>query len=287
MLPKATKRKKKKKRKERGGSGHTRGQAPLVRMNNPVDLFSVFICGLRAHYCEHLDPPVDDGTDASDAVLHYMLTPHVTKRLLASLKLRLQRITCKTLCLEIVEPLWNWVRPNITSAAVGADIDQARLGILRSLGPLPPDEDDDAADKDGDALSSRLVKECHTLVVETLLRYSLGKQRVADEGEDEEGEDEETKKKKRRVADEGEDEETKKKKRSHVFPYGVAASWDNESFKQVPHAWFAATLATLYTFVVLEKTGMYLTVNTSAIYLNLIVCICQTGMQGPAVSIIQ
>ena len=82
---KAKKRSKKKKSK-RYGSGHTRGQKVLARAKNPIDLLTPFILVVHAHYCHHLNPRVEEGTDADDAVLYTITRPQIKKRLLSSVR---------------------------------------------------------------------------------------------------------------------------------------------------------------------------------------------------------
>ena len=247
QIPKGGKNKKKRNPTKNGGNGHTRGQVVLTKTKNPIDLYTIFIYVLRSYYCFNLDPPVDDGTDASDAVMHYMLMPVVSKRLLSSMKLRLQKISNKKLCMRLAEPLWDWVRPGDTD-----DTDSDRLNILVSLGPKAPSEDEgegEGGDEDnGEEFDQGLVKECHTLIVEMWLEYSKGKPVPKDVPKDA---DEEA------VEDEGEHSTPKKTKlrKKPTYPYGVAASWNNDSFKEVPPAFFAATLSTLYPFVVMPKEG--------------------------------
>ena len=149
------------------------------------------------------------------------------------IKNRLQKITNKVLCVHVCLPLWDWVRPG-KSAAPGADVE--RLQILRDL----------HSDKVSNA---SLVQECHTLVVEALLAYSRGKPK--EHGEEKKAEPEDS------VTDEDEHPVPKKKKKPSypVKPYGMLASWCSEHFKQVPSTVFAATLATLYPFVAMEKHG--------------------------------
>ena len=81
------KKKKKNRRRQFGGSGHTRGQKVLVPEENPVDLCSLFMIVIHAYYCIHLDPPVDDGTDASDAVFFALCGDATRRRLMSSVRI--------------------------------------------------------------------------------------------------------------------------------------------------------------------------------------------------------
>jgi hypothetical protein len=77
---------KKKKLKVKCGSGHTRGQEELVPCEGAqhIDIHSTFTLVLHARYCTELKPPVEDGTDASFAVLNVLLDPLNRKRLISS-----------------------------------------------------------------------------------------------------------------------------------------------------------------------------------------------------------
>ena len=136
--------------------------------------------------------------------------------------MRLQRVTNKVLCTQIAEPLWDWVRPSESK-----NIDTERLQIFRDL-----DSEDEK--------QKTLLKECHILVVETLIVYSKGKKKEKPD-EDSVTEDESTPKK-------------NKRKVTPVMPYGMAASWSTEAFKEVPLPFFSATIATLYPFVTMDKS---------------------------------
>ena len=75
-----------KSKKRKRAKGHTRGQIVLSKAaaNNTIDYKSTFLLVVVAHYCMHAKPVVEDGTDASHAVLAVMLEPETTKVVLST-----------------------------------------------------------------------------------------------------------------------------------------------------------------------------------------------------------
>ena len=82
-------------KKSFGGTGHTRGQKILAPMEKPIDLFSIFVVFIHAWYCVHLDPPVDDGTDASNAVYFLLMENQTRKRMMSSVGKKHCQHICK------------------------------------------------------------------------------------------------------------------------------------------------------------------------------------------------
>lgn len=69
--------------------GATRGQNVLVELlppEGPMDLWSPFVLVVAAAYCHYIDPPVDDGTDASYAVVGFFQEKRVKTKLLAHVR---------------------------------------------------------------------------------------------------------------------------------------------------------------------------------------------------------
>ena len=69
--------------------GATRGQQKLIELLPPVGpqrFWEVFVFVVSAAYCEYLDPPIDDGTDASYAVLGLFQEKEVKAKLLAQVR---------------------------------------------------------------------------------------------------------------------------------------------------------------------------------------------------------
>ena len=60
------------------GRGRTKSQTPLYPLqltepnSLPTDFLRIFLLVVTAAYCKHLDPPVEDGTISSFAVLGYL-----------------------------------------------------------------------------------------------------------------------------------------------------------------------------------------------------------------------
>ena len=147
----------KKKKKNNLLYGHTRGQQILVPATGAavLDFYSSFSLVIHAKYCQELIPPVEDGTDASLAVLYVIRTDLVKKRLLSSIKTRIQRWSNKNLVAECVEPLWQWVR-------AGTEDYDARLSLVRNLA------------SNATTVDPATVVECYTHVVTALVKYAQG-----------------------------------------------------------------------------------------------------------------
>ena len=64
----------------------TRGQLPLVRCegNDLMDFRFMMAVVVAAYYCFHSRPPLEDGTDAANAVLAVLLEPQTIKSLVAT-----------------------------------------------------------------------------------------------------------------------------------------------------------------------------------------------------------
>lgn len=77
---------KKKTKKRKRGVGHTRGQHVLseARGANLIDYKSIFVLVVAAHYCLHARPVVEDGTDASHAVIAVLMEPATLKAVLST-----------------------------------------------------------------------------------------------------------------------------------------------------------------------------------------------------------
>ena len=78
--------KKKRKSKKRKRSGHTRGQNVLCETTgeNHIDFKSIYILVVAANYCLNATPVVDDGTDASHAVMAVIMEPPTLKAILST-----------------------------------------------------------------------------------------------------------------------------------------------------------------------------------------------------------
>ena len=76
----------KKNGKKRKRAGHTRGQVVLCEDEGPdrIDFQSIFILVVAAHYCLHASPTVEDGTEASHAVLAVLMQPETLKVVLST-----------------------------------------------------------------------------------------------------------------------------------------------------------------------------------------------------------
>ena len=75
--------------KKRRKKGHTRGQVVLIQEKNPskrIDLRMVCLIVVWAEYCKALPTPLEDGTNAVNAVLLHLLQDEVFKRILASVR---------------------------------------------------------------------------------------------------------------------------------------------------------------------------------------------------------
>ena len=69
--------------------GQTRGQRKLIELQppvGPVNMFHLFVLVIGAAYCEYIKPAVDDGTDASLAVMAYLRNKAVKAKLLAHVR---------------------------------------------------------------------------------------------------------------------------------------------------------------------------------------------------------
>ena len=98
---------------------------------------------------------------------------------------------------------------------------EARLKFVRALGdpgtvtlPLQDEPQDSCA-----TLADEMAHE----VVRTLVSFSMGTERQSDNGT------------------------------YYHYPYGKKAATSTKAFKQIPDAWFAVTLATMYPFVVCDR----------------------------------
>lgn len=196
------------KKSKRYGSGHTRGQKVLARGKNPIDLLTPFILVVHAHYCHHLNPRVEEGTDADDAVLYTITRPQIKKRLLSSVRsIHTRNTPQNTLAIHIITTYHQHIMQHIDSThtlnthcntylqcIIQIKTRLQRLSnrslILTCIEPLWNWVRDDpskpgacetrleifrcfGSDKT-DAATKKLVEECYRIVIETLLAYAQG-----------------------------------------------------------------------------------------------------------------
>ena len=110
--------------------------------------------------------------------------------------------------MKCIDPLYDWVREHDDSTTTPGPSTQ-RLAVLRYL----------ISNKENP--SPALVKKCHALVVECLVKFSLG----------------------------GHEDKSLVK----VFPYGAGAAFQSRSFKVIPSTHFGITLTNMYPFVIADK----------------------------------
>ena len=242
-----------KKTKKRKRSGHTRGQLFLVQAKGRkhIDFKSVFIIVVAAHYCLKAKPVVEDGTEASNAVLAVLLQPSTLKVVLSTvcymdmsyqyiihiyhvvmsyltsyiyvihvihtqMKSRLQRWGNKRAILACVDPLYEWI------SAGDKDL---QLKCIRNLGL----DEDTVLPKGEKQTVEELVQQCCELVVEFFLAFSSGKVKPGE------------------LNKKG-DSITKRQK-----PYSNYAGQETSYFKNVSPACFGITLATTYPFLAEDR----------------------------------
>ena len=148
-------------------AGHTRKQIRLVPLQppeGPVDFFPVFLIVVASFYLKYIDPQVEDGTVASTAVLGFLKKKKVAIKLLANIKTKINRVTCKTLICKCSRALYNWVREGNV---------ETRLKFVRTLadpGDKFPIKGEPVQDP------SKLVSRMYFLVVSTLLMVARGRE---------------------------------------------------------------------------------------------------------------
>ena len=109
--------------------GHTRFQIVLVPMEPPLgearNFLLPFLLCLAANYCNNLDPKVEEGTMAANAILGFFREHRVKLQLLTNIKNRISRLANRKFLSSCSHGLYNWVREG--------DFD-TRLAFLRALG---------------------------------------------------------------------------------------------------------------------------------------------------------
>ena len=148
-------------------AGHTRKQIRLIPLQppaGPVELYEMFLLVVGAGYCKYIDPPVEDGTISSMAVLGFLKTKKVAIKLLANIKTKINRITNKTLLCNCSRGLYNWVREG--------DV-ETRLKFVRTLA----DPGDLEFPIKGEPIedSTQLMKSMAFQVVSTLVLVAQGR----------------------------------------------------------------------------------------------------------------
>ena len=129
-----------------------------------LDFRSVFLQFIHEYYCANLLPEVDPGTPAFDAVKYHVIEDKVQKRLLASLKCRLQRWSNRKIIVKWCGALWDFIHDEEGDTSL-------RLRCFRELGDIPPDEN---LDCDKAESVQWLVSKCRHLIVLFLLKYAQG-----------------------------------------------------------------------------------------------------------------
>ena len=241
---------KKKKKLSRYGGGFRKSTPELIRESpeETIDCLSTFFLVIHIYYCMHLDPPVDQGSEAEIAVFKTLMGDNCKTQLLKSIKTKfqvkcttcshdtlqvhaptthsehmpprhapttpfkhmlprhtlstcshVQKWTNKTLAVECIDELYDWVR-------AGTSKDE-RVSCLQALGGRSNDEEPTEQDR-----------ECQSLVVKALVRYSKGM-----EG-------------------------------AKVFPYSKKAHNNTDEFLQIPSTTLSITFSCMYPFIVQDKS---------------------------------
>ena len=141
-----------------GDSQKKRGLIPLQPPHKPMNLLNQFLLVVASAYNLYLDPEVEDGTDASLAVLGFLSTPSVTRKLLTFMKNRYLKLGNKKHLSKCAKGLNKWVRAGDWDIRV-----EALRTCGRDLDSVDLKETKDPCDSGADLFKSLAYEVTHPL----------------------------------------------------------------------------------------------------------------------------